>query len=164
MTDKPPQEAIDDAITAANWSPCAKSKRGVAIFRHFPSDHVGVSIVISSAYNGPPSNYGCDGSEECRAACARRCVHAEVRAIREAQYNDGLSRCDAVHVKVINGTLVAGGGPSCAECAREVLDVGLSGFWLYEGRKDAASGLWVRYTAEEFHRASLQAAGLPAFK
>ncbi len=72
--------------------------------------------------------------------------------------------------------VVACDGPSCPGCAVQILDVGfISGVWLYEragcpyceaGEIPVAqqckrgAGGWRRYTAEEFHRASLARCGM----
>lgn len=45
-----------------------------------------------------------------------------------------MSDVDLIHVELApDGCVVACGGPSCWQCAREVLDVGfVRGVWLYE--------------------------------
>jgi hypothetical protein len=153
----PPADAIEWAISAAIQSPCQKSKRGVAIFGNQ------TGTVVANGCNHLPADGLCGGSEECRTYCRFRCVHAEVMAIRRAlvvlaRSDSSLSRDwhrlrghDAIHVKVGSrkGDLMAGGGPSCLQCAREVLDVGLAGFWLYELSPHGPE--WRRYTAEEFY-------------
>lgn len=116
----------------------------------------------------------CDGSS-CRPSCGKVCVHAEVRAIRSAIAHASAARgvptttlddCELVHVKVDDaGNLVAGGGPSCWQCSREILDVGLRGVWLYEKvmtRRAAAvaailhpGDAWRFYEAREFHDVTL---------
>jgi len=231
MTDvtKPPDNMIKLAVEVAMRSTCEKSKRGVVIFYHarpvrFEHATDGLQLprvikgemsgsFVSDGCNGLPRGYACDGSNACRESCAKRCLHAEDRAIRSAlasQSEDDLSalKLEAVHVKAVGGKLVAGGGPSCWQCSRTVLDVGLAGFWLFERTQpgpcpytdlggaenacpyceaiwcavhpelaeatcsctptDRHAGLppveahWVRYTAEEFHRITLQACGLPS--
>src|SRR5690606_27080970 len=47
---------------------------------------------------------------------------------------DTLQGFQILHAKVIDGELAAGGGPSCWQCSRLVLAVGLDGVWLYEAR------------------------------
>lgn len=145
----PPPFAVSAAIAAARQSPCAKSRRGVAVYRK--------DAVVGVGFNGQPSG-ACDEAKfvrtfpsgivtsgrgilmraeakRCREECGKRCVHAEVRAIRAAVANIGHTELEfeyeAVHVKV-DHDLVPGGGPSCWQCSREVLDVGLAGFWLFE--------------------------------
>lgn len=70
------------------------------------------------------------------------CEHAEARAIRQAMIGDRFEclrpLSDLVHVKVVHGPLadgklVAGGGPSCVQCSRLIVDVGfIAGVWLHE--------------------------------
>lgn len=51
------------------------------------------------------------------------------------RYGDGgmhLQHLDLVHVKVVNGELVAGGPPSCWQCSRTIYDALIGGVWLYE--------------------------------
>lgn len=92
----------------------------------------------------------------CRATNAKRCVHAEMRAVREAGRGRG---GDIVHVKVVErGELVAGGGPSCWQCSREILDAGFRGVWLYE--KSSGFDCWRYYTAVDFHRATMLTCGI----
>jgi hypothetical protein len=69
-----------------------------------------------------------------------------------------LKDCELVHVKVVDGLVVAGGGPSCWQCSRLALEVAVAAVWLYEIDNGPR---WRRYTAEEFHRATLVACGLP---
>lgn len=158
----PPLHTIAVAVEYARLSLCSKSKRGVVVFERDTGELHG------RGFNGLPGETACTGSSACREFCGRRCVHAEVRAIRDAvghlAYRDEweLHTCDAVHVKIDeHGDLVAGGGPSCWQCSREVLDVGLGGFWLYEDCCPYMDARWVRYTAAEFHAATLQACGIP---
>jgi deoxycytidylate deaminase len=168
--ERPPADAIEWAKAAASQSGCQKSRRGVAIFGTQSHE------VIANGTNHRPAGGLCSGSEACKATCRFICVHAEVMAIRRslvvlARPTMKLSRDwhhlyghDAVHVKIdASGEVVAAGGPSCLSCAREVLDIGLAGFWLYELdlHPDLEFGTcllptWHRYTAEEFFRLSLQ--------
>lgn len=164
--DAPPDLCIRAALKAARQSPCAKSRRGVAVFRTVAG---GVAI-YGVGFNSMPGDATCDGSETCRAMCSKRCVHAEMRAIRAAaiRHLTPLSGCYAVHVKLGTvGELVAGGGPSCWQCSREVLDVNLGSMWLYEqAHPNPPVGLtlppatWRRYTAAQFHAATLAACDL----
>lgn len=152
---KPPDEIIELAVKTARLSPCAKSKRGVVIYSppEDPSDPHDVTA-IANGFNGQPKPFTCDASERCRETCAKRCAHAEERAIRQACIVEALGTFDAnrdrsirdltlvlgnlreyeaVHVKVdAVGNLTWGGGPSCWQCSRTVLDVNLGAFWLYE--------------------------------
>lgn len=155
MRHDPPADVVEKAIKAARTSPCAKSKRGVVLF-----DDVGP---ISVAHNAPPAGFTCDGSDACRAACGRVAVHAEQRAIllgAERPYS--LDVASALHMKVVDGELVAGGGPSCVDCSKLILAAGIAYVWLYEAHP--AGPKWVRYDAVEFHRLSLVANGLPVIQ
>lgn len=171
----PIQRVIDTAVRAARFSTCGKSQRGAVVFDPMNGD------VYGAGHNSLPADGVCDWSEECRAACGKICVHAEIRALRGIESFGGL---DMLHVKVVDGALVAGGGPSCWQCSREILDIGINGFWLYQKgnvpgppvanvnpddhtAQGALRGFdgdprWVRYTAAEFHAATLKAWGLPA--
>lgn len=190
----PPADIIAAAVRAARQSPCVKSQRGVVVYARSSG------IDIAAGWNGPPGvGARCAGDDNCREACGKICVHAEMRALRTA--HDMLHRpefdvrhmaeLDAVHVKIggPGRELVDGGGPSCWQCSREVLDVGLGGFWLYETQRctcppacashrypgeDGCTcelhgegtglgplGRWRRYSAIGFHAATLAACGLP---
>lgn len=170
IAERPPQHAIDRAIAAAMKSPCSKTRRGVAIFD--PRNERG----HGEGWNGPPNDRECDRTDACRAACGKRCVHAEARAIRdmliEASSDPAgaiafFDKFQAVHVKIsITGELESGGPPSCWQCSREILDVGIGAFWLFETSADPEGvrfGKWQRYTAEEFHRVTLENCELPAW-
>jgi deoxycytidylate deaminase len=155
---QPPQDVIDVAVIMARQSPCAKSKRGVALYID--------DVIFAGGFNGPPGDERCLMDAWCRAVCADRCSHAEARAIR----NSGLHtfvRATAVHVKLDgDDKLVAGGPPSCRPCARDVLDIQLAGFWLYEADKrktiaDPTARTWRLYTAREFYDATMKNAPLP---
>lgn len=94
-------------------------------------------------------------------------IHAESRALgvaRMTAYCDKhlLSNTHMLHVKIVDGDVVPGGGPSCWQCSREVLDTDLGGVWLYEhdNRVAGAPGLWRFYRAREFHLATLRACGI----
>lgn len=186
----PPAYAVEAAIAAARHSPCAKSKRGVAIYR-VTARRPWTAGVIAAGYNGLPGGEPCAGSgfvdgpdapipvgdaraAWCRETCGKRCVHAESRAIRTATRLVAPAEwphLEAVHVKVDDaGRLVAGGGPSCWQCSREVLDVGLGTFWLYEEATaivvdsnevtEEPSATWRGYSAAEFHRVTMRNTGL----
>lgn len=172
----PPDYVIAAAIEAANQSPCAKSHRGVALFDPEQAeralnyrDIIGGDIaafranfvIVSRGFNGPPCGFGCDGSEQCRAACPKVCLHAEDRAIRAAF--DSANDCELVHVEVVDGKVVACDGPKCWQCSRLVLDAGVRGVWLYERVRDEIGRLeaWVFYTADAFHHATLKRCELP---
>ena len=156
----------------AHYSNCSKSRRGVVIFdrsletrRIAKKASIGEGetfgsvanlIVISEGYNRPPGTHGCDGSDRCKEDCAKRCIHAEEMAIFAA--GDRARGMDLLHVKVVNNRAVPGGGPSCWQCSKLVLEAGLAGVWLWEG--DSASSAWRFYSAKDFHEATLQACGI----
>jgi len=62
--------------------------------------------------------------------------------------------CDLVHVKVVNGSLVSSGPPSCAACSLTILDAGIRAVWLFH--EDG----WRRYEALDFHERSMDAEGI----
>ena len=128
----PPSRAIRAAVEAGARSPCAKSKRGAVIF----SETAGRVAIYAAKCNQQPQPFVCSGDERCRAACAKLCTHAEQAAILSAVGICGgstLRGLQLVHAKVVNRLLVPGGGPSCWQCSRLVLEVALDGVWLYEG-------------------------------
>ncbi len=152
---QPDQFVIDEAVRIATRSPCAKSKRGAVIFDR------GTDYVRASGYNTPPITRDCDGSSACRVSCAQRCLHAEQNAIGvipgySLRY---VSDLDILHAKAVDGALVAGGGPSCWQCSRLILNSGLGGVWLYQDAPYGAPGVddvtwpaWVRWDSVEFDR------------
>lgn len=191
---RPPDFAICAAVEAGARSPCAKSKRGAVVFG-------GSGVVYGVGRNAQPAPFTCTGDARCRAACGKLCEHAEQVAIRAALAKwsaqghvtaTTLEGAQLVHAKVVDGQLVAGGGPSCWQCSRLVLAVRLAAVWLYEfppaptecrcggefsrvhnesrgcpvhnefARQmyDRANATWRRYTAEDFHRATLAACGI----
>ena len=160
----PPDYAIESARKAALRSPCAKSKRGVVLFCGEDTTEECV-VVAGEGFNGPPPGFACDRSDACRRDCAKLCLHAEDRAIRQALVEwsaPPLDDVELLHVKVVDGQVVPGGGPSCWQCSRLVVEAGLRGVWLYEQTGIAPSGggalaSWRFYTAEEFHRTTLRA-------
>lgn len=182
MSEAPHAAAVAAAELVAAMSPCQKSRRGVVAFS---TGARGSVAIYGEGFNGPALG-ACDGSEACRKDCGRRCVHAEMRAIRGV-----LDACDLVHVKIgADGRVVAGGGPSCWQCSREILDGKLViGVWLYEAGVSRCTGcrrfedssaeiedrlrrcmecgsdlvrddMWRYRTAEEFHRETLRACAI----
>jgi deoxycytidylate deaminase len=154
MMNAPEQFMIDVAVRAAMRSTC-RSKRGVALFNTVTGEFRG------DGHNGPPAPFTCPGREVCSGTCGKRSVHAEMRALRAgcaySQYHD-LDDIDLVHVELAaEGGIVACAGPSCWQCSREIVDVGfVRGVWLYEFGLGRAQ--WRRYTADEFHRTTLDVA------
>jgi len=159
-------EAVQAAVAAARTSPCAKSRRGVAIIdREWEGGRV-----VASASNGPPSPLVCTRDAACRAACPRVAVHAEQRALLwaldRARARPRAPVLEVVHAKVDEaGALVPSGGPSCVECSKLMLAAGVQRVYLYQERADGpaqASPAWRGYEALEFHELTLAALGLPA--
>ena len=147
----PPVWVITQALLTARGSPC-RSKRGVVIYD--PT----AGTCRGSGYNGPPAQFGCPGRDRCRGKCGQLAVHAEVRALRSVV---GGGELDLVHVELApDGRVVACDGPSCWQCSREIVDARfVAGVWLYEVAPGGAA--WRRYSAVEFHCASLERCGLP---
>ncbi len=146
---QPPPTIVEAAIRCASQSPC-RSQRGVVIWQ--PASDTRPGFMVASAHNAPPYPLTCDRSQRCRDHCRRAAVHAEQRALLAA----GTAATDAelVHVKVVDGELVASGGPSCVECSKLALVAGIAHVWLYH-----ADG-WARYSALDFHRLSCAAQGI----
>lgn len=149
----PPQTAIDRAIAEAKQSPCRKSKRGCAMFYYR-----GQAVVLNGqGHNGPPGSYECEGNAECRILCGRLCVHAEVRAILDGiklNHAAMVAGIELVHVKVVDGELVAGGPPSCWSCATLVLETNVWAVWLYEDLHEGPR--WTRWLAPQFYRSTMK--------
>lgn len=147
----PPQHVIDAAVEAGSWSPCAKSKRGVAIYRTILTMQDPVGQVVSIGHNAQPRGFGCDGSDECRTNCGKLCEHAEASALRRTREPVVFNELDMLHAKVVDGALVPSGPPSCWQCSKAILaDRRIGGVWLFH--EDG----WRRYTAVEFHRLTLE--------
>jgi hypothetical protein len=129
----PPDFAIRAAVEAGARSPCDKIKRGAVVFS---GTGYRDGFILGVGHNAQPSPFACTGDARCRSACGKLCEHAEQVAVREALIDpraDGTLRgLHLVHAKVVDGDLVAGGGPSCWQCSRLVLAVGLDGVWLYQ--------------------------------
>lgn len=173
----PPPYSIRMAIAAAAHSPCAKSKRGVAVY-----DGVSGDFIVACA-NSPPHPFVCAdvlrtrkaeaALVHCKEACAKIAVHAEQAAVIAAMELRHLAftlphahRPGLVHAKVVDGELVAGGGPSCWQCSKFLLTVGVSGIWLYEKPQlddGAVPPAWHFYTPIEFHMETLSNVDLPAY-
>lgn len=169
----PPDLIIALAVDTANRGPCAKSKRGVVIYGLDPYQG-DVPLIFGNAWNSQPWPYECDGSEACKAACGRLCVHAEQRAIMQMlcpsptdlarfTFKDKVKYPDPgslalVHVKTVDGKLVPSPkGPSCDQCSKLIVENKWIGtVWLYEGE-----GYWRGYDTTTFHRKTLIACGLP---
>lgn len=161
-------EALSLATKIATGAGCAKSKRGVVIW----SDEG----VLAAGSNSPPTGFTCGGS--CGPQCNKVAVHAEQRALMNClKRGKRVVGAEMLHVKVTlqvkevpdqgpGLTRVAdiwvatpGGPPSCVDCSKLILESGIAGMWLYEDRPEGPS--LVRYTAQEFHEATLTNLGLP---
>lgn len=180
---RPPQFAIDAAVAAARQSPCAKSQRGVVLYNdedveRWATGMMSVydlnAMIDGVGFNGPPPGFKCLGADKCGDACARLCLHAEDRAIRAAGVLDDVVDLVLVHVKVVDGELVAGKRPCCEACSKVIAEVGIKGVWLYEAgvvtetvhadgqiTKSAPADAWRYYGAVMFHLATLDNLGLP---
>lgn len=153
------RDALAEAIKVGAASPCAKSKRGVVVFHR----RLGL---LSTGHNAPPPSFACDGTDRCRDACGRLCIHAELDAILSipdhVRVGPTIRECEMLHVKVVDidgrETGVSSGGPRCWQCSRAILRAGLGFMWLLR-----STGLQ-RYTAEEFHLATLRYRGLPVIR
>lgn len=141
LRQEPPPHIVKFAVKASQRSPC-RSKRGVVLF---VGDHV-----VTHGYNYKPRGFDCDGSELCKATCRAEAIHAEQQALLSA--GPRAKWADLVHVKTVDGELVPSGGPSCVACSKLILVAGVVDVWLYQ------SDGWHCYTAQEFHRASLESA------
>jgi len=145
--------AVVIAESVAVESPCSKSKRGVAIYTNTTN---AVPLVVAVGCNKPPRDLPCLENQACRDACGRLCMHAEANALLGLPSGGAKSTLEVVHVKVVDGVLVASGGPSCSPCARDMYDdPRIAAVWLYH-----VDG-WKRYPIEEFYTLSMQANNLP---
>ncbi len=150
LTDSiPPAEVVAAAVAAGRLALCAKSQRGVAIFQ------LG-GAVSARGFNAPPPGWACSRDQACAADCSKLCIHAEAMAITEAlKIGEPVRGAEMLHVKLRDGELVTGGGPSCWQCSKQMVAVGIAGMWLYEN-----PGLWKRYEIKEFHRLTLAACSI----
>jgi deoxycytidylate deaminase len=144
------EQALERAVRMGAQSPCAKSKRGVAIWDPELFD------ILCANHNHPPRGFACDGSDACRENCGRLCVHAEVAAMLDAK--SGLHRMHMLHVKVVDGEAAPSGPPSCIDCSKAILAAGIKVMWLLH--EDGLKG----YPTEEFHELSLKHHGLPVIR
>ena len=149
-------KALEAAVEAAKRSPCAKSQRGVVLFHREEG-------IVGSGFNHPPTPFACDGSEACRAACNKLCIHAENAALRDYLWHRQEAAVhprdiEMLHVKAVDGKAVPSGPPSCWQCSRLILDAGLKSMWLLH-----EEGLQA-YDPEEFHRLTLAHNSLPVIR
>lgn len=165
MIGDPPAAIISTAVGSARMSPCAKTKRGAVAYLDYHMDGT-ITTIIGTGFNGPPDPIECLANDDCRRDCGKRCGHAEERALREASRSPR-QRASIVllHVKIEHGELVAGAGPGCWQCSREMLDAKtVHGIWLFQtGESRGAAGKpdsWRYWEAEEFHRETCRAVGI----
>jgi hypothetical protein len=186
----PPDIIVQAAEDQASLSPCAKSKRGAVVFTIAPHGSAEIFGVGYNGPPAPLTCGASDRCRSvCGKVCAhaeqrairsfmRRTADVRVSAIRR-------QILDVLHVKLgPDGRVDAGGPPSCEQCSVAILDVGLiSGVWLYEAPTPAAmetwerlckgdsvagsfnpsgppEAAWRRYSALEFHQATLVNRGL----
>lgn len=142
-------DALQLAVSVAQQSPCAKSKRGVVIWK--PGEKP-----IAYGFNHPPFPMVCDGSDTCRKECGKICVHAEQDALLNCRQRSPYG-CEMLHVEVLaeDGKPVSSGPPSCWQCSKLILQAGIKGVWLLHD-------ILERYTTLDFHRLTLVYNGLPA--
>lgn len=121
------------------------------------------SGAVRSVGRNAPALGRCDGSDECRSSCPKICEHAEAAALRALGRGAGRTpsrfKLELVHVKLIDGDLVAGGPPSCWQCSKAILADGRVGHvWLFRAYDNGS--WWKRYPVEEFHEITLDNCGL----
>lgn len=174
----PHHRIISVAVSTANAGPCAKSKRCAAVYERV-QDGTGRILTRGVCFNAPPLPLTCDGgTEKCRAACAKICIHAEAGALTCAIEDAGRAitrdNWELVHVKTVDGALVAGGPPSCWQCSKMILGLGIAGVWLYKDGRDEdafpagsvaydAGPRWRFYTPLDFHMETLANCDLPLY-
>ena len=156
----PDDKFVRFAEAAAACSPCAKSKRGVVAWQ------LDTLAYLECAYNRPPRGYACSRDPACKATCGQTAIHAEQALLASLGMlgmtirTGDIGMVDLLHVKIgPNGRVIPGGGPSCVQCSKAILDGGLvAGMWLYEAGAvitGITTGSWRRYPADAFHRATL---------
>lgn len=154
------QWALDQAIRAAQESPCAKSQRGVVLWRRATGERPG--LYLGAGFDHPPAPFTCDRSVACRGSCSKLCIHAaedlllKIPTTRRRWDLWSLQECEMLHIKVENGHATPSGQPTCWQCSRLILGAKLKAMWLLH-REGLRS-----YTPEEFHRTALKNSSLPA--
>jgi len=144
-------KALKTAIDEAKKSSCMKSHRGAVVF------DTQTGQVWGAGRNEPPSPFICDGT--CEGFCGKVAIHAEQNAIYNAlEKYSSIRGLHLIHIKVVDGQPVPGGPPSCIECSKLIVRMGLGTVWLFLGNLEEA-GEWKSYTAEEFHLATMKNLG-----
>lgn len=163
--------ALAAAMGEALLSPCAKSKRGAFIwqtpqvleesergrepYRAYLLAAIDAgSLDCARGHNAQPAPFSCNGFSRCRKNCGKLCVHAEQAALDRLDSTDYSQNLQMLHVKMVDGLAVPSGPPSCWQCSRAILARGIQSMWLLH-----EDGLR-RYSAEEFHRLTLENCGL----
>lgn len=136
--------ALSKAIEMSSYSLCGKSKRGVVIWNPFGNNWVG-------GWNEPPDTFMCQEIDICEKYCGQLCVHAEQNALLKAGPHM-VAPLELLHVKTVDGKAVPSGKPSCLECSKLILAVGVNikVVWLLH-----VGGLQA-YGAREFHEETMK--------
>ena len=133
---------IEEAIKEAEKSLCNKSKRGIIIVKN--------DIIIGRGFNNPPLDLLCE-PEYCYPICNQYCIHAEENAIFDALMNNyDLNGSRMYHIKIKEGEVRTSGMPSCVNCSKKILHLGIAEFVL---KHDVGYRV---YSAREFHELSLE--------
>ena len=128
----------------ARKSRCQKSQRGVVI--------VNDGIILGRASNNPPLELLCE-PEKCHDICNEYCIHAEDRAIHEANAQGlDLKGSRLYHLKIKEGAVRSSRNPSCPNCSKWILESGIAEVVLKHEIRHSL------YDAKEFHELSLEAA------
>lgn len=133
-------EALMFAARESTLSGC-RSKRGVVIWSG--------QKLVGRAHNYLPIGR-CDQSEACKQTCAKRAVHAEQGAMIDWLRSGG-EPAQMLHVKTVDGLIVASGKPSCLECSKLIFAANnIVGVWLLheEGLR--------KYYPGEFHEETIR--------
>lgn len=136
--------ALNVAIETACKSSC-QSKRGVIVWNR----ELGC---VGKGFNSPPKPLLCDGSDKCKSNCSKTAIHAEQRAVYQALQSKvpDIGSLEIIHVKVVDGKAVPSGNPSCWQCSKLILEVGIPYVWLLHENGPK------RYTALDFHEQTLK--------
>ena len=168
----PPDWAVAIAIGEARSSSCGRSKRGACAW--YKDGDRTVSAVgrnyaplssgrpVTSDRNYAPLSLGapCDKSNECKATCGKRLLHAEEDALLKlGPIPKGLD-ASMLHVKIGAKSsvwdAVPSGEPSCPECAKLMLVAGFKEMWLlHESPRN-----WQVYKTDMFYMKTLENLGL----
>ena len=96
-------------------------------------------IVLSTGYNGFPRGIEDDGRLDQRSEKLKLIIHGEMNAIFNATYSG---------VSLNNSHLFVYGLPVCSQCAKGIVQVGISNVWIRVADPEKCStGMW----AEEWN-------------